>query len=127
MNKNTLTLKRRKKNLKEVHAAQMATPTRGVPLFTQELVERKRLNAPQEKARLKISLTKVQAKKKKPTTKTSKRTTPGELPKRSTRSVHPEGTRWIKTLKKQTKASVKTFRTKTAKRHPSGKLAGQLR
>jgi len=60
----------------------------------------------------------MQIKKKKATSKHSKRTTPGEVDHRESppASIHPESTRWKKTLDLQNKGKRKAFTAKLQKK-----------
>jgi hypothetical protein len=111
--KSSLSLRQRKKVSKEVHRAQMATPSPVVsliPSFRRETLY-------QKEQKFKSLLKQIEQKKRRGKVKTSKRTTPGAVPSNSSpKNIHVEGERWIKTLTAQNKNNTKLFQRKALKK-----------
>lgn len=137
----TIRNKRTQKALqKEIKHAQMAAPTvspnaasiNALPAGTTPAALINRLPekiARKEKYALESITKGVNVKKRRgQSTKKSKRTTPSQGIRESTpKHVHVEGFRWIKTIGKQIMNKVNIFRTREAKRHPSGKTRSMMR
>lgn len=126
MNKNrrNISSQVRKKMEKEVHKGQKKLSKEPVER-TDTLTPKKALKKypakqkKEEKPLMDAVVKEMQIKKKKKTTKHSKRTKPGEVDHRESppASIHPESTRWEKTLVKQNKTHRKELTKKIEKRN----------
>ena len=121
--KRPIAAKARKKMNKEIHKAETQALS---AVSNDDTTPKKLLSRYPKKTEKKLSVQlkglekAIDLKKKKPSTKLSKRTTPGTVDQVSApNSSHKEGKRWKKTIAVQIKTKTQEFSKKTAKR--SGK------